>query len=85
MDRALDELMKENEDLKAENQRLKSILDSNMRTMDAMAEGMTMLSHPNWATEEHKEDLVKKTVIEWMTRSANERDSDQRSQRTHHR
>lgn len=74
MDRTLDELLKENEELKAEVQRLNSVLESNFETLDAMAEGIAMLSNPNWTEVTNKEELIQRVVIEWITRSGHERD-----------
>lgn len=79
MPKELDELLAEIDGLKIENQRLQAILDSNIRTMEAMAEGIAMLSHPNWTMVDDKDKIIENIVIEWMTRSGYERDTAKRS------
>lgn len=84
MVREIDEMMKEIDDLKAENQRLERILESNIHTIESMAEGMCMLTHPNWTKVKDKDEMIQRTVIEWMERSSYERDQTQRSKRADH-
>lgn len=80
MTREIDELIKENDELKTEVERLRNVLDENLLTMEAMAEGMNMLTHPNWRTlVDNKESMIKQTVIDWMARRAYERDTTKRS------
>lgn len=61
------------EELQAECERLQKILDNTMQTLDQMAEGIAMLSHPNWTFVDNKDEIVQQIVVEWLTRSAYER------------
>lgn len=78
MDRALDELINENEELKAEVQRLRNILDDTMYTLHSMAEGMAMLTNPVWTEVQDKDKLIDNIVMDWIERSFNERVSNKR-------
>lgn len=73
MDRRIDELVKENEELKNENQRLTSLLDDTMYTLHSMAEGMAMLTNPVWTEVKDKDKLIDDIVLDWIERSFNER------------
>lgn len=71
----LDQVIAENEDLKTENERLKSLLDNSYETIISMAEGIAMLSHPNWAkmTEQQQQDVKAGVYSEWIERAMNDK------------
>lgn len=73
MDRAVDEMTKEIEELRNENQRLESLLDDTMHTLRSMAEGMAMLTNPVWTEVRDKDKLIDDIVFDWIERSFDER------------
>ena len=71
----VDEMMQENESLKAENQRLMSLLDNAYHTIISMAEGIAMISHPNWTklSIEQQQKVRQEIYGEWIERSINDK------------
>jgi 3-dehydroquinate dehydratase len=80
MDTRIDQMANEIDKLESENRQLRDTLDGVMFTLRSMAEGIAMVSHPNWLKVENKDEVIDNIVYEWMERSVDERYSAKRSQ-----
>lgn len=80
MDTRIDQMANEIDKLESENRQLRDTLDGVMYTLRSMAEGIAMVSHPNWLKVENKDEVIDGIVYEWMERSVDERYSAKRSQ-----
>ena len=80
MDTRIDQMANEIDKLESENRQLRDTLDGVMYTLRSMAEGIAMVSHPNWLKVENKDEVIDNIVYEWMERSVDERYSAKRSQ-----
>ena len=79
MDARIDQMANEIDKLESENRQLRDTLDGVMYTLRSMAEGIAMVSHPNWLKVENKDEVIDNIVYEWMERSVDERYSAKRS------
>lgn len=69
MSRELDELLLENDRLKTDVQRLSQMVESNITTINSMAEGIAMMSYPNWKNIENKKQIIMDIAVAWMKRA----------------
>lgn len=79
MDTRIDQMANEIDKLESENRQLRDTLDGVMFTLRSMAEGIAMVSHPNWLKVDNKDEVIDNIVYEWMERSVDERYSAKRS------